>query len=125
VTSDVTASGTSDADVTISPTIYSSASGSLQNIVTLPADDAVVVFVGSASTGYNQNLAFHKGAFKIASAPLVMPVNAEFAAQETVDGVTVAIVRDFDILTRKMITRFDFLGGFSAIRPEWSCRITS
>lgn len=121
-TADGTADANGDITVSISPTIYSGTSR--QNVSALAADDAAVVFVGSASTGYNQNLAYHKGAFKIASAPLVMPVNAEFAAQETVDGITVAIVRDFDILTRKMITRFDFLGGFAAIRPEWACRIS-
>jgi hypothetical protein len=53
-----------------------------------------------------------------------MPKNAEFAAQETYEGITVSIVRDFDIKTRKMITRVDFLGGLVADRPEWACRIT-
>lgn len=120
-----TASGTSDIDLVISPTIYGSASGSLQNVSALPADDAAVTFVGSASTAYLQNLAFHKDAFRMVSVPLVMPQKAEFAAQETVDGITVAIIRDFDVKTRKMITRLDFLGGLCADRPEWACRITA
>lgn len=122
VTADGTADANGDITVAISPTFYSSTSR--QNVDSLPANDAAVVFVGAASTAYNQNLAYHKSAFRLVSAPLVMPINAEFAAQETVDGITVAIVRDFDVQTRKMITRLDFLGGLAAVRPEWACRIT-
>jgi len=39
--------------------------------------------------------------------------------------MTIAIVRSWDILKRRMITRLDFLGGFAPVRPEWGCRITS
>lgn len=125
VTADVTETSGNSVTMSISPTIYSSASGALQNVSALPADEAAVTFVGSASTTYTQNLAFHSEAFRMVSVPLIMPTNAEFAAQETVDGITVAIVRDFDVKTRKMITRLDFLGGLSAVRPEWACRITA
>lgn len=120
-----TADGSGDATVSISPTIYSSASGSLQNVSALPADDAALVFVGAASTAYVQNLAFHKSAFRMVSVPLVMPTKAEFAAQSTEDGITVAIVRDWDILQRRMVTRIDFLGGLAPVREEWACRITA
>jgi len=125
VTADVTETSGNSVTMSISPTIYSSASGALQNVSALPADEAAVTFVGSASTTYTQNLAFHSEAFRMVSVPLIMPTNAEFAAQETVDGITVAIVRDFDVKTRKMITRLDFLGGLAAVRPEWACRITA
>jgi len=55
---------------------------------------------------------------------LVLPEKAEYAAQYTYKGITVAIIRDFDILKRRMITRLDFLGGFAPVRPEWATRIT-
>lgn len=125
VTADATANGSGQATLSISPTIYGSASGALQNVSALPADDAALTFVGVASTAYTQNLAFHRDAFRMVSVPLIMPVKAEFAAQETVDGITVAIIRDFDVKTRKMITRLDFLGGLCADRPEFACRITA
>jgi len=38
--------------------------------------------------------------------------------------VTVQFVRQFDVLKRRMINRLDFLGGISAVRPEWACRIS-
>lgn len=110
--------------ISISPSLYA-ASGGLQNVSALPADDAALTFVGSASTSYAQPLQYHKNAFKMVSVPLIMPTKAEVAAQETVDGYTVAVIRDFDVLTRKMITRLDFLGGISAVRPEWACRVTA
>lgn len=124
VTADVTASGTSDADLAISPTIYAGSNG-LQNVTALPADNAAITFVGAASSSLAQSLQYQKNAFKMVSVPLIMPTKAEVAAQETVDGITVAVIRDFDILERRMVTRLDFLGGLSAVRPEWACRVTA
>lgn len=122
VAADVTESSGNSVVIPITEPIYSSASGSLQNVSALPADEAPVTFLGSASTTYTNSLAFHKEAFRVCSVPLVMPNNAEFAEQATEDGVTVSIVRDFDILTRKFITRVDFLGGLVPVRPQWACR---
>ncbi len=125
VTADATADGSGQATLSISPTIYSSASGSLQNVSALPADEAAITFIGLASTSYDRNLTFQRDAFRMVSVPLVLPTSAEFAVQETYKGFTVAIVRAFDVLKRRMITRVDFLGGFANVRPEWACQITS
>jgi len=124
VTADVTADGSGDAALAISPSIYAGSNG-LQNVTALPSDTDALTFVGSASTAYAQPLQYHKSAFKCVSVPLVMPVNAEVAAQETVGDITVSVIRDFDILARRMVTRLDFLGGISAVRPEWACRVTA
>lgn len=124
VTADATFTGGS-ATVSISPSIYAG-SGGLQNVGSLPTDnDAITIQTGAASTGYAQNLAFHRSAFKMVSVPLVQPKGVDLVASETVDGITVNIVRDFDVLKRRMITRVDFLGGLSAVRPEWACRLTA
>lgn len=120
-----TASGGAYTNVAVSPSFYTSASGGLQNISAFPVSSAAVTLVGSASTAYSQNLAFHKNAFRMVSVPMVQPTAVEFAAQETYQGVTVAIVRAFDVLQRRQITRLDFLGGLCADRPEWSCRLTA
>ncbi|MAI17099.1 MAG: hypothetical protein CBC71_06345 [Rhodobacteraceae bacterium TMED111] len=110
--------------IVISPAIYAGSDG-LQNVTALPADDAALVFVGAASTNYTQNLALHKSAFKMVTAKLYTPVGEELVASETVDGITVNIVRFFDGNTRKVTTRYDVLYGFDEVRPEWSARITS
>lgn len=113
----------------ISPQIFTATSGSLQTVTAFPTASAVVTLgagVGNAaSTAYSQNIAYHKSAFRFVSVPLVMPTAVEFAEQYTHEGVTVAIVRAFDVVLRRMVTRVDFLGGFVAARPEWACRITS
>lgn len=127
VTANATASGGAYSGVQISPAMYTT--GSLQNITAFPASSAVITLgagVGNAaSTAYSQNLAYHRNAFRMVSVPLVMPEAVEMAAQETFEGITVATVRAFDVRTRAMITRIDFLGGFCATRPMWACRITN
>lgn len=110
--------------ITLAEPIYAASNG-LKNVTELPADDAALVFVGSASIGYAQNLAFHRNAFRMVSVPLMTPKDSQMCATETVDGMTVRVWMASDILTDKMIARVDFLGGLCAVRPEWSCRITA
>ncbi len=122
-TADLTADGSGLGTLSISPAMYTTANG-LQNLDALPQSGAALVFVGAASTTYTQNLCYHKDAFRMVSVPMIMPKNVELAVQETYQDVTIAVVRAFDVNTRNMITRLDFLGGFVAVRPEWSVRIT-
>jgi len=121
VLSNVTADGSGFATLDVSPAMYTT--GNLKNISGFPTDGNAIVPVGSASTAYTQGLAYHRDAFRMVSVPLVMPKNAELAAQETVNGITIAIIRDFDVNTREMITRLDFLGGLCADRPEFATRL--
>lgn len=123
VTADATADGSGDATLSISPAIYTSASDGLQSVSAFPADGDTCNPLGSASTAYTQGLAYHKEAFRMCSVPLFLPRNAEFAQRATHNGISVAIIRDFDVDTRKLITRLDFLGGFVADRPEYACRV--
>lgn len=125
VTADNTAVSTAYSGVAISPSIYFSTSGSLQNVNRLPTSSDAVTIVGSLNTGYQQQLAFHKQAFRVASVPLMKPEGAHMVGQETVDGMTVRVWMDSIILTDTMVLRLDFLGAFCAVRPEWACRITS
>lgn len=122
VTADNTAVSTAYTNVGIQP-LYTVASKGLQNIDAFPLSGAAVTIVGNAGQISIQNLAFHKNAFRMVSVPLIMPKAVEWAVQETYQGITVAIIRAFDVLQRRMITRMDFLGGMVAERPEWSCRL--
>jgi hypothetical protein len=120
----VAGSGATTTNIPISPRLYA-ASGGLQNVSALPANDAALVFVGAASTALSQNLALHKSAFKMVTAPLYAPKGVDLVATQTVDGITVNLVRDFDIKTREVITRLDVLYAFDSVRPEWSVRLTA
>jgi hypothetical protein len=120
----VVGAGATTTNIPISPSLYAGSNG-LQNVGALPADDAALVFVGAASTALTQNLAMHKTAFKMVTAPLYAPRGVDLVATQTVDGITVNLVRDFDIKTREVITRLDVLYAFDAVRPEWAVRLTS
>lgn len=124
VTANNTATSTAYTGVAISPQLYST-TGSLININSLPQSGAVVTIVGAASTGYTQNLVYHKSAFRFASVPLMKPNGTHMVGQETVDGMTVRVWMDSAILTDKMIMRIDFLGAIAAVRPEWAARVTA
>lgn len=125
VTADATADGSGNATLSISPALYTATSGSRQNIASLPAGSEAITAVGAASTGYAQNLAYHKSAFRFVSLPLVMPNGVHMAGQESADGITVRVIEDYDVKTDKMILRCDVLWGLANVRPEFAARITS
>lgn len=126
VTADVTETSGNSVTLAISPSIYYTAN-SLQNVTAAPVDETgTLTFVGSASTGYVQNLAYHKSAFRMASVPLVLPDGTDMASQSTSDGgFTIRVIRDYAVLSDKLIMRLDYLGGFAAPRAEWASRITA
>lgn len=121
VTSDATAShGT----IAIYPAI--TASGAYRTVSASPASGAVITVVsGNASTGYGQNLVYQKDAFTFATADLVMPSGVDFSSRQTYDGVSMRIVRDYDINNDKFPCRLDVLYGFKTLRPELACRVTN
>lgn len=125
VTEDATADGSGYATLSISPAIYTT--GANQNVSAFPADGDAITPVGSASTSYVQNLAYHKDAFRLATAPLIMPKSSsvQFAGQYRYKGMNVAVVYDWDQLKRSMVLRLDILGALAAPRPEWACRVPS
>lgn len=118
-----TANGSGQATLTLNEPIFNNSTAK-QNVDALPADEAAINIVGSASTSYIQSLMFHKKAFRCLTVPLVMPKRAEIAEQVTEQGITLALTKDWDQLTRKMVTRLDVLGGLVAVRPSHACRVT-
>ena len=109
--------------ISISPAIIST--GAKQNVSALPADNAPITVVGTASTAHDESLAFHRDAFAFATADLVMPSGVDFAAREVMDGISMRIVRDYDINNDKFPCRIDVLYGYKTIRPELAARILS
>jgi hypothetical protein len=70
------------------------------------------------------NIAYHKDAFTLATADLEMPKGVDFAARETYDGISMLIVRAYDINNAQFPCRIDVLAGWATLRPELACRIT-
>lgn len=121
VLADVTASGGGAADVTVSP-IYS-ASHALATVDSLPGNSKTVTFIGSASTQYAQNLVYHKDAITFATADLLLPQGVDMASRAVHNGISLRIVRQYDINNDRMPCRLDVLYGYSVIRPQMACRL--
>jgi hypothetical protein len=120
VTAAVTAGGTS---LAISPSITTS--GALQNCVASPTTTGAVTKVGSASTVYKPSMVFHRDAFAFATADLVMPKGVDFAYRDVQDGISMRLVRQYDINNDRLPCRVDILYGYKTVRPQLAARILS
>ena len=120
VTADLTASSTGT--LSISPAIYT-ADHALATVDSFPQATAVVTMLGSASTQYAQNLSYHKDAITLATADLLLPQGVDMASRQTHNGISMRIVRQYDINNDRMPCRVDVLYGYAAIRPSMATRI--
>jgi hypothetical protein len=122
VTAAQTASGSDMANMAISPPMYTAANA-LATIDAFPANNAAVTFVGAASTVFPQNLVYHKNAITLATADLLLPQGVDMASRQVHNGVSMRIVRQYDINNDRMPCRVDVLYGFNTIRAPMACRI--
>ena len=112
---------TGPAALTISPPIITS--GPHQTVSAAPADNAEITVFGGAQTAWPVNLGFHKNAFALVTVPLEMPDGAAFKARETHKGLSVRVVKDYDIDADTDIIRLDILYGVKAVYPDLACRL--
>lgn len=116
----VIGSGATTTSFPISPAIVTS--GATQNVSGSPADNAAVTFLGTASTAVGTSLLYQKEAFAFATADLVMPKGVDFAAREVLDGISMRVVRQYDINNDKFPTRLDVLYGYKTLRAQLAAR---
>ncbi len=121
VLADVTLSGAGAGDLTVSP-MYSSGHA-LATVNALPGNSKAVVFIGTASTAYPQNLIYHKDAITFATADLLLPQGVDMAARAVHNGISLRVVRQYDINNDRLPCRIDVLYGYSVIRPQMACRL--
>ncbi|MGR9130778.1 P22 phage major capsid protein family protein [Rhizobium leguminosarum] len=109
-------------NITVSPTPVTS--GAKQNVVinSAGAGKAVVV-AGTASGQDTTSLLYQQDAFTFATADLVMPGGVDFARREVQDGISLRIVRQYDINNDNLPCRIDVLYGYKTLRPEWATRL--
>ena len=108
--------------VAVDPPFNATANGR-QNITAVPADNAAITVIGTASTAYERSIAFHKNAFTFATADLVLPKGTDFAAREVYDGISLRLIRDYDFVNDQIRTRCDVLYGYKTLRRELACRV--
>jgi len=119
----IQAVGIPAAQLIISPAIVTT--GAYQNVTASPADNAVLNFVGTSGTPYGQSMVYHRDSFTFATADLVMPQGVDFAAREVMDGISMSMVRQFQISDRSFPCRLDVLYGYKTLRPQLAARIAN
>ena len=122
VTEDLSISSTTTGTLKISPAIYT-ADHALATVNSFPAASAALTFFGGSATGYAQNLVYHKDAITFATADLLLPQGVDMASRQVHNGISMRIVRQYDINNDRMPCRIDVLYGYGVIRPEMACRL--
>lgn len=122
VVADASSDGSGNATLTISPPIV--ASGAFQTVSAVPADNAAMTFLGTAGTGYAQNLVFHKNAFALVVVPLVKPPGAVDVSRETYKNITARVIPVYDGTNDKSAWRLDILYGVKTIDPRLAVRLS-
>ena len=118
---DVTLGSSGEGNITVAP-IYS-ANHALATVDALPANSKAIVFVGAASSQYAQNLVYHKDAITFATADLLLPQGVDMVSRQVHNGISLRVVRQYDINNDRMPCRIDVLYGYSTIRPQMACRL--
>ena len=103
------------------------ATGPYKTVDTFPAAASVIKFIKNGAAGttpkiYPQNLAFHKNAFALVMVPLEVP-HGTWGSSVTEDGVSVRVIKDYDVDNDLEVCRMDILYGVKTIYPELACRI--
>lgn len=107
----------------LAPGIMSGVGNAFQNVSGAVTNNAPITRVGVVNTSYGQNLAFHKDAFIFASADLEdVSRYGAWGARQQMDGISMRIVRQYDLSADTVPCRFDVLWGFTAAYPELAVR---
>jgi hypothetical protein len=122
VTAANTASGGAWTNIAVSPAMYTP-NNALATISAFPQDGAAITFVGAASSQYAQNLVYHKDAITFATADLLLPQGVDMASRQVHNGISLRVVRQYDINNDRLPCRIDVLYGYSAVRPQMAARI--
>lgn len=125
ITEDASANATL---IKISPSIV--ATGAKRNVSAGAANNKKILKVESdgttaigAGAAHDISLLFHRDAFAFVSADLEMPQGVHFAGRAVQDGISMRIVRDYNINMDEIPCRIDVHYGFNVLRPELACRL--
>jgi hypothetical protein len=91
------------------------------NISKLPtAGDVITAIEGE---DLSQSLAFNKDAIVFASVDMGMPKGVDMSARNNYDGISMRLVRQYQIGTDKYPSRYDILFGYQILRQEYCVRV--
>lgn len=121
VTADATVAGDGTVALTISPQII--LSGAYQTCSGTGTSQALT-FLATASTGYSQNLVFHRDAFALCCVPMALHDGMVNPARETYKGLSIRVVPYYDGTNDLGNWRLDVLYGVKTIYPDLATRIS-
>lgn len=123
VTATANSDGGGNSTISIYPAITTS--GAYQTVTASPANSAAISVKGSANTSYVQNLAFVKDAFGLVTVPLELYDGVDFKARQEYKGISMRIIRAYDINNDVAPCRVDVLYGTTTFYPELAVRLTN
>lgn len=100
-------------------------SGPFQNASASPTNGAAITVQGAANTSTSRGLAFQKNAFSFATADLLLP-NGVDMRERIADkqlGLSIRVIRAYDINTDRLPLRCDLLGGWTTLYPQLAVRV--
>src|SRR5215472_5903435 len=97
--------------------------GPYQNVNASPGAGVAITFLMAASTASGQSICYHPDFATFGTADLVMPGGVDMAARAQKDGLSIRVVRQYDINNDVLPCRLDILWGVAAIRPQLACRL--
>lgn len=123
VTADAASDGSGNATLSISPSI--TVSGAFQTVSAAPADNAAITVLGAGSAVSPQHLIYHRDAFVLGCADLPLPGGVDMAARASSSklGVSIRLVRAYDISNDAFPCRLDVLYGWKTVYPQLACRV--
>lgn len=102
--------------------------GAFQNIAVSSGvanlNDKAVTPIGTDSTGFRQNMVFHKNAFALAMVPMVSPPGAPKVSRQSYKGTSVRLIPTYDGTNDRSNFRLDVLYGVKAIDPRLALRLS-
>ena len=112
-----------NATITIDPPITTV--GAYATVDSSPILNAPITVMGSCGVKYKQNLAVSRDAFGLVMVPMELPQGVDFAARQQWKGMSLRIIRQYDINSDVMPCRMDILYGTTTFYPELACRLTN
>jgi hypothetical protein len=117
--------------VNVSPAIITG--GQFQNVVVGTTSATATVtptsIAGTTATAVvsPQNILFHRNAYTLASADLLLPEGVHFAgrASDKDVGLSIRVVRQYTINNDAVPTRLDVLYGWAPLYQETACRVAA
>lgn len=127
VTANVNSDGGGNATIPVYPPIIAGDDQQFATVNALPADGAAITVAGGSAVVSPQGLAMHKDCFTLAAADLPLPRGVDMASRvaDKQLGISVRMIRDYDINQDAFPTRLDILIGWSTLRPELGCRVAA